>query len=343
MFFRWPGVREEPPVPFLDRLTVERSTVNHGLTTPTATAGLLLLIKIDNLSGGRLGLPSAERGFTMIIDTHEFYDLIRETIFGGRISPTQAAFLTPLVRELDRNSALRPAERAYILATAHWETDHFRSMEEYATGAAYEGREDLGNTEPGDGRKFKGRGHVHLTGRRNYHRMSEVFHVDLIANPHLAAYPSLAAKIIIYGMREGSFTGKKLSDYISDLFTDFRGARRIVNGTDKAAEISALAQKYEAAILSGHSNEAHNDVVSTEPEWDQIGDEAEPEPEKETAVKSTNLGAAGVLATSFWTVATAAGWIPPEMQTPEVGSAVTGGLATLAMVLTNHFGKRRGN
>lgn len=277
----------------------------------------------------------------MVIDTPEFYDIIRETIFGGRISPTQAAFLTPLVKELDRNSDLKTAARAYILATAHWETDNFRSMEEYATGAAYAGREDLGNTEPGDGQKFKGRGHCMLTGRTNYTRMSEVFHVDLIANPQLAAYPSLAAEIIIYGMREGSFTGKKLDDYISDLYVDYRGARRIINGTDKAAEISALAKKYEAAILSAQSDEAHNDVVSTEPEWDQIGDETEPEPEKENGVKSTNLGAAGVLATSFWTVATAAGWIPPNMQTPEVGSAVTGGLATLAMVLTNHFGKRR--
>lgn len=277
----------------------------------------------------------------MVIDTHEFYDIIRENIFGGRISPTQAAFLTPLVRELDKNSSLRPAAKAYILATAHWETDNFRTMEEYASGVAYENRADLGNVEEGDGPRFKGRGHAQLTGRTNYSRMSDVFHVDMVANPHLAAYPSLAAKIIIYGMREGSFTGKKLDDYISDLFTDFRGARRIINGTDKAAEISALAQKYEQAILSGHSNEAHNDVVTTETDFLEVEEDTDNEPEKETAVKSSNLGAAGVLATSFWTVATAAGWIPPQMNTPEVGSAVTGGLATLAMVLTNHFGKRR--
>ena len=83
-------------------------------------------------------------------------------------------------------------ENHFIAQLAH-ESGEFRYMEELASGAAYEGRRDLGNTEVGDGVKFKGRGLIQLTGRANYAAISKGLGVDFIANPELLETPQYAA------------------------------------------------------------------------------------------------------------------------------------------------------
>jgi len=61
-----------------------------------------------------------------------------------------------------------PLRQAHFLAQLGHESDGFCAVEEYASGAAYEGRRDLGNVQPGDGRRYKGRGLIQITGRANY-------------------------------------------------------------------------------------------------------------------------------------------------------------------------------
>jgi len=76
---------------------------------------------------------------------------------------------------------------SHFLGQAAHETDGFRTLEEYASGANYEGRKDLGNTQPGDGRRYKGRGIFQLTGRANYKKYGNLLNIDLENMPDKAA------------------------------------------------------------------------------------------------------------------------------------------------------------
>jgi predicted chitinase len=89
-----------------------------------------------------------------------------------------------------------PARAAMAVAQWGHECDHFRTSEEYASGAAYEGRKDLGNTHPGDGKRFKGRGRIQITGRANYVAMAKALGIDCVNKPQLLSkspYSELAS------------------------------------------------------------------------------------------------------------------------------------------------------
>jgi predicted chitinase/LysM repeat protein len=88
-----------------------------------------------------------------------------------------------------------PKRQAAFLAQLAHESGQLRYFEEIASGAAYEGRRDLGNTQPGDGVRFKGRGPIQLTGRSNYTAASRALGVDLVNNPALAATPEIGFRI----------------------------------------------------------------------------------------------------------------------------------------------------
>ena len=79
--------------------------------------------------------------------------------------------------------------QVHYLAQVFHESGSLRYMEEIASGKAYEGRRDLGNTQPGDGMLFKGRGYIQLTGRANYSKFNQcdVLDKDVVANPELVS------------------------------------------------------------------------------------------------------------------------------------------------------------
>ena len=153
-----------------------------------------------------------------------------------------------------QNRKLSRQQCAYVLATAWHETGGMRWLKEIwgPTDAQrrYEGRYDLGNTQKGDGWRFMGRGFVHITGRRNYTDWSKRLGVDLVADPEKAMQPTIAATILVDGMRLGTFTGKKLSDYINSGKTDFVRARRVVNVNNRAELIASYAVEFDSALAA---------------------------------------------------------------------------------------------
>lgn len=102
-----------------------------------------------------------------------------------------AKVLPDVMDEYNIDNHLRAAH--FLSQLAH-ESDHFRTLEEYASGSQYEGRRDLGNVKRGDGRRYKGRGPIQLTGRFNYRKYGNKLGVDLENNPELAERPDIGAK-----------------------------------------------------------------------------------------------------------------------------------------------------
>ncbi|WP_173911035.1 glycoside hydrolase family 19 protein [Acinetobacter sp. Marseille-Q1618] len=79
----------------------------------------------------------------------------------------------------------------HFLAQVAHESGNFIYMEEIASGAAYEGRKDLGNVHSGDGKRYKGRGSIQLTGRANYRKYGQALGLDFENHPDMVAYPSV--------------------------------------------------------------------------------------------------------------------------------------------------------
>jgi predicted chitinase len=144
-----------------------------------------------------------------------------------------------------RERELTNEQIAYVLATAEHESANFNFLEEIAAGTAYEGREDLGNLYEGDGPLFKGRGYVQLTGRTNYEKYAKKTGIELVTLPIiLMNWPALSVYVIIDGMMNGVYTGKRLDRYVNSDGVDFINARRVVNGVDCADAIAAKADAW---------------------------------------------------------------------------------------------------
>ncbi len=142
---------------------------------------------------------------------------------------------------------------AYVLATAFHETAHtMKPVREY-------GGEKYLKSKPYY--PFVGMGYVQLTWKANYEKAGKKLGVDFVKNPKLLLQPKYAAPILVIGMKEGWFTGKKLDDYVTLYKSHFTGARRIINGTDKAKLIVDIAIRYNALLLAeGYGVESPTDA-----------------------------------------------------------------------------------
>ena len=152
---------------------------------------------------------------------------------------------TQLIIKEARLMGLLRNELAYVLATAYHETAHtMKPVREYGGETYLKSKKYY---------PYVGMGYVQLTWDYNYKKASSKLGVDFMKNPRLLLEPKYAVKILLVGMKEGWFTGKKLSDYITLQKSDYLNARRIINGVDRAKDISDLAIAYENDLkLSGY-------------------------------------------------------------------------------------------
>lgn len=149
-----------------------------------------------------------------------------------------------LIDECNKRGLLRN-QAAYTLATAFWESAHTMEPVREAFWLSEQWRRENLRYYP-----WYGRGFVQLTWESNYQAMGARLGLDLTTDPDKVMEPNISAQILVVGMQEGIFTGKKLDDYITLKSSNYRGARRIVNGTDKANAIAEIAEDYEAALLA---------------------------------------------------------------------------------------------
>lgn len=150
-------------------------------------------------------------------------------------APRAARFHAGLVQAMAKYEIGTTLRQAHFLAQVGHETGRLRWTEELADGKSYEGRGDLGNTEPGDGPRFKGRGLIQLTGRKNYQDFAKACAVDIMSNPRM-----LATDHVLAADCAGWFWSTRGLNGLADK-DDVRGITRKINGGENGlAERKAI-------------------------------------------------------------------------------------------------------
>ena len=264
----------------LERQKFESSLMLKAIETgkPEAAAkNLLFLVKVGliNDASGKIAsleskpedapvLPVAPGAVVPVPRTASAAQAFFEK-YGEQFEPLNddgKAVLTKLFSLIEKDKTMTDVRLvAYTLATIKWETGNtFKPTTEPGTDEELEKRygsgtaagRSLGNTEPGDGSRYKGRGYLQLTGKRNYQRVNEMLGLagtdsDLVKYPEKVLDPEIAYRVTGAMMTLGLVTNKKLGDFINSQNTDYTNARKIV-GLGNAEEIATSAKKFEQIL-----------------------------------------------------------------------------------------------
>jgi putative chitinase len=187
----------------------------------------------------------------MRFDRQKFFDAY--TAAFGALKDSQRAGLEALLTAAEADTEITDIRwLAYMFATVKHEcAGTWRPIEEYGKGQGHKYGVAVTVTDP-EGKSYSnvyyGRGYVQLTWDYNYRNMGKVLNNRLLYEPSLALDAAVAYRIMSYGMRNGSFTGAKLSRFISGETCDYKNARKIINGLDQADRIAGYAVKLEAIL-----------------------------------------------------------------------------------------------
>lgn len=170
--------------------------------------------------------------------------------FGAKVDVAQELGLAAAVHFRTYGILDAPLRLIHFMGQCGHESSSFRYMEEIASGADYEGRADLGNTQPGDGKRYKGRGPIQLTGRANYRADGTTLGIDLERHPEIVAMPSLGLLTsCLYWSRTG-LNALADADYGVAIGRSInRGNPRATKPANGEAERIAFTSRVRALVL----------------------------------------------------------------------------------------------
>lgn len=171
----------------------------------------------------------------------------------GALKDAQRAGLEALLAAAEADTEITDIRwLAYMFATVKHEcADTWHPIEEYGRGKGRKYGVPVTVTDSAGesySNVYFGRGYVQLTWDYNYRNMGKVLSNRLLYEPSLALDADVAYRIMSYGMRNGSFTGAKLSRFISGDSCDYVNARKIINGLDQAQRIAGYATALEKVL-----------------------------------------------------------------------------------------------
>lgn len=160
---------------------------------------------------------------------------------GGRMVPVRETFATSDRQAINRLQNAYDAGKLRWVSSEYWNEGYF------------------------------GRGQIQITHKTNYAKLGNRLGYDLVNNPSLALQPKVSARIAVVGMMEGLFVpGHDLKRYFDDDTDDPKGARRIVNGTDKAGLVASYHQQFLDALMKAATSTfeevSHTDALDPEPD-----------------------------------------------------------------------------
>lgn len=192
-----------------------------------------------------------------MIDRKYFYDSVRQSLFGGKLSASQVEGMEAVLVEWEKEGLTDLRWLAYMLATFYHECGKtMQPIEEWGKGKGRPYGKKIkhsGVAYAMPDKIYYGRGAVQLTWFENYQLMGRLIGVDLLNNPEKALELPIAIKILFEGMLKGAssvgdFTGKCLEMYFNDTTEDWINARRIINSLDVANLIKGYGLKFRDAL-----------------------------------------------------------------------------------------------